>query len=297
MIKKLNQLCNSFLVAIAVFTSSFANADWYVKDSELIKVANTLATETTIAKVSKAVAAVETEVKNIKTLSLGTGTATDNVNTKLKTINENITELTNQFSFKDRNFPTSPVSSYLDSPSNKSVLVAPKLKCGDLEVVDSSKGNMGNMDTFGSKATAAWNVLKNTGMKFAQSSIVSENAKSIKTLYTACTSINNLVGEMYAEAASFNKQINTLQEKINNYEKIVKPRAAATTDGSSSTSSSDKTTHSYADLAMLSLELQVIQASQANIIGVHASNTAMFKFQIQALKEVYLKLSVKRMLG
>jgi hypothetical protein len=189
------------------------------------------------------------------------------------------------------------VSSYFDILKNKDVLVAPELKCDDLEVKDSSNGNMGNVDKFGSSATIAWNTLKTLGMGMAKVSSTSKNAKSMKALKTACTEINDLVAAMYAEQKSFNIQIKALQTTINTYEKIVKPKAAATTAGSSSTSSSEASTTSYGDLAVLSLELQVIQVSQANIIGVHASNTAMFKFQIQALKDLYLKLSIKRVLG
>lgn len=305
--KKFNQLCINLLFALAAFASNSANADWYVKDRDLIGVAKILATEKTIAAVKTAVGNVETEVKNIKELSLGTGSKTDNVNTKLKTINENITELTNQFSFNTRTFPTYQSSNYLNqfktvtvslsSTKIVTVFISPKLKCDDLTLEDKqSKIETGVMSQFGAEGNAAWQVGQNVllGLKNG----FGKATEDMKALNTTCKNINTLVAEMYEEANSFNSQISGIQEKINSYKSVIKPKPPATPAGtSSSAKSSEDKTDSYADLAMISLELQIIQASQANIIGVHASNAAMFKFQIQTAKELYLKLALKRMLG
>jgi flagellar biosynthesis/type III secretory pathway protein FliH len=305
--EKFNQFCINLLFALAAFASNSANADWYVKDIELRETAKILATEVTVAAVSKAVSAVETEVKNIKDLSLGTGSNTDNVNTKLKTINENVTELTNQFSFNTRTFPTYQSSNYLNqfktvtvslsSTRTVTVFISPKLKCDDLMLEDTKSDiKMGAMSQFGAIGTAAW--AKAQGYLLGLSNGSGKAYENMKALNTACKNINKLVAEMYEEANSFNSQISGIQEKINSYKSVIKPKPPATSAGtSSSATSSENKTDSYADLAMISLELQIIQASQANIIGVHASNAAMFKFQIQTAKELYLKLALKRMLG
>lgn len=297
--KKFNQLCINLLVVLVAFASSFAKADWYVKDSNLARI---LAKETTIAD-------VKTAVENTAT-SVGKGTVEDNVNTKLKKINENITVLTNQFSFNKKTFPTYEASNYLgqfrkvtaaiSTIKTETVFITPKLKCNDLTLKDTKndKGDVG-LSMFGTAGEAASLAGKGTLLLLKSGTGIANKAyENLKELNTACENINTLVAEMYKEANSFNSQIYAIQEKINSYKDSIKPKAPATSAGSSSSSTAgENKTDSYADLAMISLELQIIQASQANIIGVHASNAAMFKFQIQAAKELYLKLSVKRMLG
>jgi hypothetical protein len=296
---KLNRFGYYLIITVTVFASSFAKADWYVKDAQLARI---LAKEATIDKVRVAVQNTETAV--------GQGTKTDNVNTKLHTINENITKLTNQFSFNKKTFPTYEASNYLgqfrkvtaaiSTIKTETVFITPKLKCNDLTLKDTKndKGDVG-LSMFGTAGEAASFAGKATLLLLKNGNGFNNKAyENLKELNTACENINTLVAEMYKEANSFNSQIYAIQEKINSYKDSIKPKAPATSAGSSSSSTAgENKTDSYADLAMISLELQIIQASQANIIGVHASNAAMFKFQIQAAKELYLKLSVKRMLG
>jgi hypothetical protein len=278
---RLNRFGHYLIVLVAVFASSFANADWYVKDKDLISAVNTM-------KASKSLADVITSVNKVSTY-IGEGKDTDNVNTKLKEANENIGTLTKQFIFDKKSLPTFSATYYLNGANQDIEIETPVVNCEGNSAEDKS-----DTSGLGSSVSAAVSAsVKAAKLALSTAAFASPSGP----LNEACKQINTEIKAMYDERKAFNKQIKLLQNKINSYENEINP-AYKITNGKivASTATNGTALTTYAELSILAIQLQIVQASQANTIGIHASNVEMFKMKIQTAKEEYLRIAIKRLL-
>lgn len=287
---RLNRFGHYLIVLVAVFASSFANADWYVKDKDLITAVNTM-------KASKSLADVITSVNKVSTY-IGEGKDTDNVNTKLKEANENIGTLTKQFIFDKKTLPTFTATYYVNADAAKTEIEikTPEVNCEGNVAEDKSKISSLSSGNVSAAVNAAVSLAKLSvsGAAFASSD---------GPLNLACKKVNLEITAMYEERKAFNKQIKLLQDKINSYENEINPaykitngKIVASTASTASTATNGTALTTYAELSILAIQLQIVQASQANTIGIHASNVEMFKMKIQTAKEEYLRIAIKRLL-
>lgn len=291
----LKQTTAKLIAVITVFSSGYANADWLVKDKTLIEAVNDMRGRKSLLDVTNAINDVKTYVgsgtssnnlntklDDIKTY-VGEGTKTDNLNTKLNF-------LTQQFLTIKKEFIKVDSITYLkkyDKSSAPTVNCA-GLKSDDYKSIDSDKiTNSAAKKAFdASKLLAkAYTIVKGTASSLEETS----PSETAKTLLGSCSYVNSLVTEMYEESNAFYVHIKTLQEKID----VIAKKGLTPALVNTTTTGKD----TFADVAVISLELQIIQASQANAIGVHAANVEMFKFKIQTAKENYMKLAIKKLLG
>jgi Cobalamin adenosyltransferase len=264
--------------------SSLAGGNWSVKDDDLIEVVGRV--EEINKEIRTAAQAIQTRTFNIQTatfkISDKLGTDTDSAITRLRTIDNKVITIDGKLNIPATVLKDNSVTLFTRIEETVSLGVtrtlkvdyheAPVIDCGDKRfefkmpttIEDAAKDYLPKLGDFYKKWT-----------------------QSEKSLTEACKDINFEVAQMYAENKSFEEQIKLLQTAINTFN--ITPSTPSGASGTTGTT--------YGGLAAMSFNLQTIQASQANIIGIHASNIEMYKMRITAAKEEYMRLSLKKLLG
>jgi hypothetical protein len=268
--------------------SSFAGGNWSVKDDDLINAVERV--EKINQEIRTAAQAIQTATFNIQTATFNIsdklGTDTDSAITRLRTIDNKVITIDGKLNIPATVLKENSVTLFARIEQHEAVGTtytvpvdyhkAPTIDCGDKRfeftmpttIEDAAKTYLPGLGA----------VFKDYYTKWTQKE---------KSLTEACKDINFVVAQMYAENKSFEEQIKLLQTAINTFN--ITPSTQSGVSGTTGTT--------YGSLAAMSFNLQTIQASQANIIGIHASNVEMYKMKITAAKEEYMRLSLKKLLG
>lgn len=109
--------------------------------------------------------------------------------------------------------------------------------------------------------------------KFSELNVLT-NHKLDKDIAASCENINTIAKKIFSETRDLYDKLIIIQNKLFGY-KILK-----TTDPG--------------QLASLAFELQTLQASQANLIGMHMATLEAYKLNLESAKHSYLKISFRK---
>lgn len=93
-------------------------------------------------------------------------------------------------------------------------------------------------------------------------------------IYDSCEKVNTTANAIFSETKKLYGSLKVIQNKLNKYS------VAVTTDPGK--------------LASWSFELQILQASQANLIGMHMATLELYKLNLEVAKYNYLQLSLRK---